>query len=278
MPTTTGNSAGFDRIQYAVSTDGIPTDFSGIASDAVAGLSRLAAAQAADVSIPAPNVVTIPGDDGIDAQFLFDVTELESFEMTVGRSNYGFVNALQGTSTINLQSAISMLPRNPKGRDYPDMFFLLTRRAQLRDGSTGAGYEHVLVPKATVAYLGSPFETQGEGVYTYQVTANYVPQTFYGQALGAGGTEVGGKNEMSSFEMYSEYPVTVDVYKSDGTATSFTPSKTPRTGGLLLAWDAGDLALATAPTTLSVSLSEGDITFTAPDSGDYIIALYETVE
>lgn len=276
MPTTSNNAAGFDRIQYAVSSSGIPTDYASLANDdSPLGLTRLFAAQAADVSLPEPTTVQIPGDDGVDAQFQFDVTELERFALSMGRSNYAFVNNIQGTSNIDLQSTYSMLPRNPKGRDFTDIFLLLTRRSQKRNGTTGGGYEHVVVPNATGSYLGSSYETQGAGVFNYQVSSNYVNQTFYGNALGGDANEVGGKDFASSFELNTDYPVTIDVYRSDGTATSFTPTQTPRTGGTIIAWDAGDLALATVPSTIAVTLSTGDFTFTAPDSGDYIIVLYE---
>lgn len=278
MATTSGNAAGFDRIQYAVSSSGIPTDFASLSVDAGAGMTRLFAAQAADVSLPAGDTVNIPGDDGTDAQFLFDPIELEQFALTLGRNNYAFINQLQGTTNIDLQSTFTMLMRNPKGRDFTDIFFLLSRRANKRNGTTGAGYEHVVVPLATGQYLGSAFATREGGAYNYNVTANFVQQTFWGNALGAGANEVGDKDEAPSFEFYSDYPMTIDVYKSNGSATSYTPNQTFRTGGTVLAWDAGDLALATVPTTLAITESSGNFTFTAPGSGDYIVFLYEVAE
>lgn len=276
--TTTYNAAGFDRIQYAVSTGGIPTDYASLSTDAGAGLTRLYAAQAADVSIPESTVVQVEGDDGVDAQFQFDVTELEQFALTMGRNNNAFINTIQGSTAIDVQSTWDMLMRNPKGRDFTDMFFLLSRRAQKRNGTTGAGYHHVIVPLSTGTYLGSAFATQAAGAFNYSVTANYVDQTWYGNALGADANEVGGKNFASSFEFVSNYNVSIDVYKSDGAATSYTPNQSYRSGGIVLAWDAGDLALATVPTTLSITPSSGDFTFVAPGSGDYIVFIYEVDE
>lgn len=278
MATTTANAAGFERVQFAVAESGIPAAYSGMSTDTVLGMTRLFAAQAAEVSVPAPEAVPIEADDGVDAQFQFDVTELENFEMTLGRSNHAFVNAIQGTAAIDMQSELSALLRNPKGRAFTNLAFLLTRRAQLRDGATGGGYEHVLLQNATATYLGSAFETQGAGAYGYQIVANLVNQTFYGNPLGADSNEVGGKNNGTGIEFYTQHPITIDVYKSDGAATTFTPTQTPRTGGLILAWDAGDLALATSPTTIALTLSNGDFSFTAPDSGDFIVVLYEVAE
>jgi len=276
--TTNYNAAGFDRIQYAVSTGGIPTDYASLSADAGAGLTRLYAAQAADVSIPEGSTVQIEGDDGVDAQFQFDVTELEAFALTLGRNNNAFINTIQGTTAIDLQSTWDVLARNPKGRDFTDMFFLLTRRAQKRNGTTGAGYHHVIVSLATGTYLGSAFGTQAAGAFNYNVVANYVDQTWFGNALGSDANEVSGKNFASSFEFVTDCAVSIDIYKSDGAATSYTPNQSYRSGGTVLAWDCGDLALATVPATLAITPSGGDFTFTAPDSGDYIAFIYEVDE
>lgn len=278
MATTTGSSAGFDRIQYAPSVSGIPTAYTGLAADSGLGLTRLYAAQAADTSLPESVTTNIDGDDGVSDQFLFDATELEGFSLSLGRTNYGFINTIQGTTSIDMQSTYSMLPRNPKGRDFADMFFLLTRRAQKRDGTTGSGYEHLIVPKCNGTYLSGPFGARAAGVYNFNVVANTVDQTFYGNPLGSDASEVGTKGEVSSFEFFTDYRVTIDVYKSNGVATSYTPSQAPRTSGTVIAWDCGDLALATIPTTLAATESSGSFTFTAPGSGDHIIFLYEVAE
>jgi len=274
MATTQYNAAGFERVQVGRSSGGLPY-YGGLTGGSASGygLTRLYAANAADATMPEPTTVPIEGDDGIDAQFQFDVTELETFQLTFGRQDYAVLNDVQGTSNIDLQSTYSMALRNPKGRDFTDMFVLLSRRAQKRNGTTGGGYEHVLIPLATLTYTGSTMGTQGAGYYNYSVTANYVDRTFYGTKLGSDASEVGGKDNGSSFEFVTDYPVSIDVWEEDGSATDFTPTQTIRTSGTVLAWSWDKTA--TAASTKSVSVSSGDITFTAGTDGDLIVAIYE---
>lgn len=273
MPTTRARSAGFTRAWIAkTSTAGIPTDIANLANDAdnALTLSRLFAAQSADLSLPEDEVVSIEGDDGVDGQFNFESIELLNFQLTLGRNDFTTINLVQGTSNVDLQSTFDMALVQPLDRDFVDCFLLLTRRSQ--DDNSAGKYENWLIPNAVLSYRGSAFSTRQAASYSYSVTANRTTKTFYGATLSS---SIGGKTAASAFIIYSDYPLAIDVWREDGTETDFVVGHTPRTGGNVLGWSWDE---STAPTTKTVTYNTpvaGSWNITAGTSGDLVIILYE---
>lgn len=273
MTTTRTRSAGFSRAWYVKSTSGIPTDTANLTADADSATSftRLYAASSAGLDLSESVVVPIEGDDGVDGQFIFESSELLTFNLTVGRKDFAHDNLLAGTSTIDLQSTFSMQMIEPQDRDFVDTFYIFTRRSQ--DDNSAGKYENILVPLTNGKSLGSPFQTRAAGAFNYQINANRVTQTFYGADLSS---SVGGKEAATAFRIFSDYPLMIDVWKQDGVETDFLPAHTPRTGGNVLAWNKSG---SSAPTTQSITYDSpvsGSWNLDAAGTdGDIVIILYE---
>lgn len=270
MVTNVYNSAGFARLWYAKSDKGKPNLLSDLTAGATdgTGLNRLYAAQTADLSLADDERVNIEGDDGVDAQFSFEATELLSFNMSLGRQDFSFLNVTQGTSSIDLQSESNMVLLQPQDRSFTDMFFMLSRRSLDSDGVSK--YANVIVPQATGTYLGSAFGTRAAGAFNYSITANRTVNTFYGADLSA---SLGGKTKSVAFEFITDKPAMIDVWKQDAASTAFTPSQPIDPNGILIGWQYNESTGTVG--TVSLTESSGDITFTAVDEDDYIYALYE---
>lgn len=258
-------AAGFDRAQFVLSTSGL-VKISDLTAPNGRGMARINGVKAANWQFGEDVKVPIEGDDIILAKITFEGDTLPTFDLTASEFNAAFVNTLQGTSTIDVQSTYDVIPIGPSDRDIDDLMIMLTRRApSQKSGSEGSGYENVLFPLCEVSFRGTGSQFQAAGEYTMSVTVNRVTQTPWGLDLGP---SVGGKEKVAGFIFFSEQPASLAAFKEDGLATSFTLP-------LTIASNAQAIGFDNAGATKAVTVSGNDVTVTAGAGGDRLTVLYE---
>ena len=257
--------AGANHAQYVLSQSGKPKS-SDLANDSSRGMTQLKGIETANWQLAASSVVSIPGDDGVLGQISFPGTELPSFEMTLSELPVAFINAIQGTSTVDVQTTYDFLALDPKDADDVDMFIMLSRKSlSTESGSEGSGYETVIFPLCTVSFQGTNYANQSPGAFNFTVTVNRVSQLPWGLDLGS---SVTGKEQVSGFMFWSEQIPTFGVYKEDGVETSFTLSNTIASNSQLIGFD-------NVGATNALGLSTNDATFSVGSAGDILTVLYE---
>jgi hypothetical protein len=236
----------------------------------------LKGAKTANITIPAAEILQISGDDGVRGVIQFPGNALPTFDMVFSDLTQSFANAMQGTTTDDVQSVYSFMLLDPANRIFPDIFLQLTRRAvSTQAGSTGNGYETVLFPQCTVSFAGpSGFSTGANaGEYTFNVTVNRTSILPWGEPLTVGAH---GSTEASGFIFWSQYVPTFDVAIKDGSITDWTLSKTLAANAQAITFKtvsgttSSDSATVDAPNNQVDSVAAGS-------SGDLLTVLYEKV-
>lgn len=270
-------SGGFTRVQWAVSSSGRPYDTSNAPSAGNGvGMTILYGATSANVNFPQAEILQVPGDDGVRGAIQFAGNQLPSFDLTFADLNLPFIDSVQGTTEIDLQSTFDLGLLDPANRSFPDVFLMFTRRAvSTVAGSEGNGYETLIMPLCTVGFQSmGQFQTGANaGQYTFNVTLNRVSKTPYGQTLSTG---THGTTAVSAFFMWSTQIPTFDVYIQDNSTTTYAPTQAMTVNGndSAIAWDG---TLAGTPATLAITVANNpvDFTFTAQTSGNVTTFLYE---
>lgn len=265
-------AAGFERAQFAISSSGLPFNTaSPPAQDAVVGMTILQGAKAANPTLGAAEILQITGDNGVRASIQFPSNANPQFDLSFTDMTGAFLNAIQGTTTIDLQSVYDFFTLNPGNPPQIDIALLLTTRGQSTEaGNEGTGYYSLLFPLCTAVLTQLPNMQTGpnEGTFGFSVNVNSVSKLPWGTALSQG---THGTTSASGFLFFSKGIPTFDVYRHDGTATSFTPTQTLNSNEQMIAWNDID----GTPVTLAVTPSSGDVTFTAQTADDYQLTMYE---
>ena len=258
-------TAGFDRAQFVLSASGL-LKMSDLSAGTGRGMTVINEVKAANWQFGEDVTVSLEGDDGVFGKITFEGDTLPKFDLTVSELAVAMVNAIQGTSIVDVQTTYDFLAIGPEARDYTDLFLMLTRRAvSTESGSEASGYETVIFPLCTLSFRGTGLAFQSAGEYTFSVTVNPVTQTPWGIDLSG---SVTGKEKVAGFMFFSEAPPTFDVFKEDGVLTAYTLTQTIASNSQLIGFeDAG--------ATESLGLSSNDATFTANSSGDRLTILYE---
>lgn len=263
-------SGGFSRVQYTLSSSGLPYGTLAAAGSGQ-GMTIVEGAKAANPTLGNAEILQITGDNGVRAAIQFPSSALPTFDLTFADLTAAFLNALQGTTTDDAQSIYDFVLLDPEEPPAIDLFLLLTQKSVSTEaGSEGNGYLNIIFPLCTATLTGLPNMQTGanEGTFTFSVTVNRVSQLPWGEALSVASH---GTTKVSGFIFFSEAIPTIDVFTQNGTDSSYTPTQTLNSNEQVIAWD--DIAGTTG--TLAITPSSGDFTFTASTSGYGTLFLYE---
>lgn len=264
-------SGGFRRAQYVLSSSGRPYG-TAPAADSGAGMSILQGAKTANISLPQPTILQIPGDDGVRGTIQFPGNELPSFDLVFSDFKGSFLDAVQGTTADDAQSIYDFFMLDPANRSFPDIFLMLTQRApSTLAGEQGNGYATLVFPLCTLGFSGLPQLASGAnaGEYTFTVTLNRVSILPWGEVLTTGAH---GTDGASGFYFFSEEIPTFDVFRQNNSTATYTPTQDLNANDQVIAYDS---ALDGAGVALAITPSSGDFTFTAQTSGNLTTFLYE---
>lgn len=269
-------SGGAAHAQYSVSSSGKPYNSATLTAGNISGMTGLAGFKTANVQVPQAEILQIPGDDGVRGVIQFPGNALPTFDLVFSDLTGSFVNALQGTSTIDAQTTYDWFILDPANRSFPDIFLMLTRRAVSTEaGSTGNGYETIVFPQSTVSFAGpSGFQTGANaGEYTFNVTVNRTSILPWGTTLSTG---THGTTAASGFIFWSQYMPTFDVAIKDGVLTSWTLTKTYAANAQAIGWKSVSGTVTTDAVTPDTGNNQVD-SVAAGASGDILTVLYEAV-
>lgn len=281
MATTIANvgqwiSGGFAEVQYSISTSGRPYNSATLTAGNIAGMTTVKGAKTANIQIPQAEILQIPGDDGVRGVIQFPGNALPTFDMTFSDITTSFVNALQGTTAVDIQSIYEWLVLDPANRAFPDIFLMMTRRAYSTEaGSTGNGYDTVVFPQSSISFAGPSGYSTGAnaGEFTFNVTVNRTSILPWGTALSTG---THGTSGASGFMFWSQEVPTFDVAIKDGTIVSWTLTKTYASNAQALGWKTVSGTTSTDAVTVDAPNNQVD-SVAAGTSGNILTVLYEKV-
>lgn len=267
-------AGGFAEAQFAISSSGRPYNSGVLTPGNIAGMTVLKGAKTANVAVPQAEILQIPGDNGVRGVIQFPGNALPAFDMVFSDLTTSFVNALQGTTAVDVQSIYEWLIVDPENRAFPDIFLMLTRRAVSTEaGSTGNGYDTVIFPQATVSFAGSSGYQTGAnpGEFTFNVTVNRTGVLPWGTPLTSG---THGTAAASGFLFWSQAVPTFDVAIKDGIITSWTLTKTYASNAQALGWKTASGTTSTDSVTADAPNNQVD-SVSAGSSGNILTVLYE---
>lgn len=276
---TTG--AGFDSVQFSRrSSAGYATGRAGLTSANTTVYSeayRLIGANASEITLGEPVVVTNKGDDQPIAQFQFNPTTLPSFGLTTVSQDFTFNNMVSSLSNKTLGGA-TINAGTPNGIDLNQVITLYTRQAQSLESATSgdAQYEHFLFLNSQVRKVGNPLSFQSEGSYTHTVTASNAKRTAWGETLPTAFT---GLAQTPLLYMTSQYRMTFGAFVGDNADVAFDVLQTPV--GASNAWAFKESASGSnsfSSATISDITSKTVTLSAAPASGAFVIIFYEFEE
>lgn len=267
-------AGGLAEAQYAISSSGRPYNSGTLTAGNIAGMTVLKGAKTANVQIPQPEILQIVGDNGVRGVLQFPGNALPSFDMVFSDLTTSFVNSMQGTIAVDVQSIYEWLIVDPANRSFPDIFLMLSRRSVSTEaGSTGNGYDTIVFPQATVSFAGSSGYSSGANAaeFTFNVTVNRTSMLPWGTPLSVA---THGTTEAAGFMFWSQNIPTFDVAIKDGTITSWTLTKTYASNAQALGWKTVSGTTSTDSVTVDSVNNQVD-SVSAGVSGNLLTVLYE---
>lgn len=185
---------------------------------------RLTGVQSADITIPQPDQVNIPGDNKTQGSFLFASEENPAFTIETGVFNQALQALEQGTQEYQEGGArLGVLA--PVDLDPQDMCWILQSPTKKKDvGYNGLKAWHgYIIPASTAIPMGrNSFATRAGASDRHRVTANPASKT-------PSGTPIDETNFLTEggavIPFTSDYPIFYQRWTGDGTEDAFTMAK-----------------------------------------------------
>lgn len=228
-------AAGFDSLQWAYrNSNGWHAGEANLTSsntNTSSNMARFRGASSFAFAIPAPPTVVIQGDDGQIANFVFDSSDVLTFNMVTTGMDYDFLSATQGTSIVT-EGEWETIPGVITGATRPQLCLLASRKLKGIAGSSGdSGYEHLEILNCEVVYLGSPRDFQAANQHNWQVTLNFSDTLLDGRAVSAVHSDA--PNGELAFRMFTtgarfSYATLIGNGAATAVVTSYKPISTAR--------------------------------------------------
>lgn len=211
------------------------------------------------------------GDDGYVATHLFqaeppdfnlgfEAHDLDAETFLIGGSLYTlgeWTLAVRGQSIPNLQDTIT----------------LLTRQAtSLESGSTGEGYDNLIICSSKYRPVPGDFAWQGVGGVTLQGSADPVLISPWGEDM----ADLFDLSDGITIEQFSEFPLTMEAFIGDNTIDDIPLTYAPVTAAKVKSWRT-DTGVALTVSSVDVSGKTATLS-AAPGTGVPVMVLYETQE
>lgn len=242
-----------------------------------AGL-RIVGAKAFSLERPEWERVNATGDDRVLATFILPPQEGAGGELRVGAFDMTAEALLGGPITIKSVGERKMLPFGTDVTTLPQVCLLAWREAKsVASGDAGrAGYEFVLIPRATIFPRGGGFEERAVTERAMGVTCHKTSKYPWGEALVE---NTDGHTEMEGVEGTSEYVPRICAFKGDGTALVFTFGVEAVSTAKIKVYQVTSAGVFTDITSSAdLTIAVDDLTFgtgKAPADGDFIVAMLE---
>lgn len=270
---------GFDNIQVGQrDSRGVFIGFDGLtAADTgeSSSMRRLEGANTVNLGLPEPQTISVPGDNGVKAIFVYDSETLPSGVVELSVTDSAMINTAQRTVALS-EAGQTFTPFGLSGAIPRRFITLFTRLLQGQDtGAIGAeGFEHFLGLNIEWRYLGKAFGNRATNFDRWQVTANYADRLPDGRLISAVFPEVPGA-KCIGFEVSSEYRISYSMLVGDGTVDDIVVANEPiSTAKTLATLETTDFA-TNAITAVDQSAPYSVAMTTAPASGKFGIVRYE---
>jgi hypothetical protein len=173
-------SEGIELVEFhRYDTNGYIAGITGtVAAGAIAGAYRGLGIQTADPSIPEPEIISIPGDNGVLGGFIEDSTDVPRFNMDFGVQDFTLNQSLQG-GTVYDDGDVNMEAIGPDAATLKDLLIILTSKSKTysptnKGTSLFSGY---IVAKAQGKPLGRVgFEGRTGAIHRFQIVVNQSTQ------------------------------------------------------------------------------------------------------
>lgn len=230
-------SAGVQLAQYSfLDSDGYVAGTTGTAATGANGspMGTILGIQQANVTIPEPDRVPVPGDDTTLGAFQFDSTETPGFNIVVGVHDLGLDAAAQGTNVV-LDGSMTLGVLQPSQPTYRDALIILTSVAKSFESDTRgtSKFSHYIIPKVTMTPLGRvDWQGRTDAAFQYACVANVSTTRGHGATMKTGmGYE--GTESATVIPVFSDNRITAQRWVGDGVTTVFNIAKKPVTSGVV---------------------------------------------
>lgn len=189
--------------------------------------------QSADVTVPEPDRVPIPGDDTTLGIFQFDSTETPSFTIDVGVHDLGIDAYAQGTNVVN-DGDMTFGVLQPSQPTYRDALLILSSvsKSYESDSRGVSKWYHYVIPKVTMQPLGRVTIQGREGAaFRYACIAN-VSTTRGAGATMRTGTGFEGTESATILPFTSDNRITMQRYVGDNSTTVWNLAKIPASSAI----------------------------------------------
>ena len=251
------NSAGLATVFWAMNNSaGYPCGTAGTLSNgADASMARLIGVESFSLPLQEPRQASIPGDDDIQAIYLFPPETLPNGDIVLGNIDLTFWAKQQGM-VVYADGEYSGVVGQPDQPTYGNMTFIVNAQAKsAQSGSVGnPGYRVKVYPKVQAVPIGDAGQQAATATkFTHKLIANKSDKLPWGESFTVANH---GTTRAAVYEYYSDYRHVLHTHIGDGSDTSFTLGYTPAaaTAGKIQLWKDGVLKTITTDWSVSGSV------------------------
>jgi hypothetical protein len=218
----------------------------------------------ADLSVPNPDTVTIPGSDVTQGQFIYAPEDPPAFDLETGVFMLG-LQALAQKTKLLVRGGFTQGVLQPNTFLLQDMVWIFQSPAKKKDiGLAGLGaWSHMMLPVAQAYPRGrNGFTTRGAAADQYRVIGNPADKMCDGTPINR---TLFGTDGAALVPGTNDYPFYYHRWTGDGVLDTFEALRLPI--------DDGDQVFITVNgvNTTAFTLSDYEITFTAPPALNAVI-------
>lgn len=261
-------------VVFGLATDGLPAAVhgadAGFAGTLIEGIKDLT------VTDPVPQRVTHYGDDNPFAQDSLPPIEVGSFTMNTGKTNIQLDALIQGQKMRTINSNVMVAGNTDKRGSEPQLTFMAYRQAlDTQKGSATMGklrqWNFKIYPSVRIS-PASQGMAQTTSDKTYNATPTVVAATPWGESF----SEADWGNSTAEYvEGTTDYHPRFNVWRGNGSKTSFSLSHPPYSSSELTVWVQGTGEVT--PSSVNVSATNPAFTLSvAPGDDKLVFAMIET--
>lgn len=223
-------AAGFARFDFhQLDSKGLPAGITGTVTPGATGVAagRIKAVTTANIQIPTPTLVPIPGDNVLQGSFQFPSDAVRSFQISWSEENFDNRQAFQNINPVDIGN------HSFSGRDIQPfslnniMFVAVSNASAKKTGVSGLGmYAGVWATRANLTVQGrNAFTNRAAALFDGTVVVNPTDSYPWGQTFQSA---IEGYQQSFLEDWTLAYPVTVHRWtQSGGAVTDFFLAEQP---------------------------------------------------